>query len=177
LQQNNDIKLDLREIQPGDKVTGLSLGDSAFTPLKTFVQKYAKNYTEQMLARSYGVFSDDKLVGYVTLVCGQIEVEGGDPAPDTGDADFSYRHFPAVKIARLAVDRRYQKKGIGRQLVEFSLGVARDEISSTVGCRFVVLDAKQKSVSFYEKAGFRTINSDENRKRSEPIMFLDLKGT
>lgn len=174
---NDEIQLELREIGVGDRVTGLSLGDQAFTPLKTFVQKHAKTYAEQMLAKSYGVFEGDKLVGYVTLVCGQIEVDGGEPAPDVGDAQFEYKHYPAVKIARLAVDRRYRGTGLGRRLVDFSLGLARDNIASAVGCRFVVLDAKQQSVVFYEKNGFRLIDTETNRARAEPVMFLDLKGT
>lgn len=174
---NDEIDLELRRIEPGDTVTGLSLGDQVFTPLKIFVRKHAKAYTEQMLATSYGVFQGTKLVGYVTLVCGQIEVDAGQPAPDLGDAHFHYRHYPAVKIARLAVDHRYRGAGIGRRLVEFGLGIAREEVASVVGCRFVVLDAKRESVAFYEKNGFRLIATDENRGRPEPVMFLDLKGT
>ncbi|RWR08490.1 GNAT family N-acetyltransferase [Paenirhodobacter populi] len=164
-------------IEVGDKLTGLSLGDEAFTPLKIFVQRHAKVYAEQMLAKSYGVFAGTKIVGYVTLVCGQIEVEGGEPAPDVGDAHFDYKHYPAVKIARLAVDRRYRGNGLGRHLVDFSLGLARDTIASAVGCRFVVLDAKRQSVAFYEKNGFRLIDTETNKARPEPVMFLDLKGT
>jgi GNAT superfamily N-acetyltransferase len=174
---NDDIQLELREIGVGDRVTGLSLGDEAFTPLKIFVQRHAKSYAEQMLAKSYGVFEGERLVGYVTLVCGQIEVDGGSPAPDLGEAQFAHRHYPAVKIARLAVDRRYRGTGLGRKLVDFSLGIARDTIASAVGCRFVVLDAKPPSVAFYEKSGFRLINTGTNRARAEPVMFLDLKGT
>jgi len=140
-------------------------------------QKHAKTYAEQMLAKSYGVFNRDKLVGCATLVCGQIEVDGGEPAPDVGEAHFEYKHFPAVKIARLAVDRRYRGTGLGRALVDFSLGVSRDTIASAVGCRFVVLDAKKQSVAFYEKNGFRMIDTKTNRERDEPVMFFDLKGT
>jgi GNAT superfamily N-acetyltransferase len=174
---NDEIQLELREIKAGDRLTGLSLGDPAFTPLKIFAQKHAKNYAEQMLAKSYGVFEGQKLLGYVALVCGQIEVDGGEPAPDVGNARFDYKHYPAVKIARLAVDQRYRKTGLGGRLVDFSLGLARDTIASAVGCRFVVLDAKQQSVAFYEKNGFRLIDTATNRARAEPVMFLDLKGT
>jgi GNAT superfamily N-acetyltransferase len=175
--QNGDIQVELREIGVGDHVTGLSLGDKAFTPLKTFVQRHTKAYAAQMLAKSYGVFEGEKLLGYVTLVCGQIEVDGGEPAPDVGDAQFEYKHYPAVKIARLAVNRRYRGTGLGRHLVDFSLGLARDTIASAVGCRFVVLDVKPQSVAFYEKNGFRLIDTETNRARDEPVMFLDLKGT
>lgn|GEM_PF-616832 len=177
MSRRTEFQLELKAIEPGDSVSGLSLGDQVFTPLKTFVQKHAKAYSEQMLAMSYGVFSDRKLVGYITLVCGQVEVEDDEPAPNIGDANYTYKHYPAVKIARLAVDRRFREYGIGRRLVEFSLGLARNNVASIVGCRFVVLDAKQQSIAFYEKNGFRLIDTEANRARSEPVMFLDLKGT
>ena len=168
---------ELRLVGPGDKVTGLSLGHEDFTPLKTFVQKHSKAYAEQMLATTYGVFSPTKLVGYVTLVCGEVASENPNTLGGTGDAEYKYKHFPAVKIARLAVDRRYRGTGMGRHLVEFSLGVAKQVVAATVGCRFVVLDAKKQSVAFYERCGFRLIDTDENRARSEPVMFIDLRNT
>ena len=55
-----DVEFSFTETGPGDKVTGLSLGGKAFTPLKIFVQRHAKRYSEHMLARTYGVYDDDK---------------------------------------------------------------------------------------------------------------------
>lgn len=82
-----------------------------------------------------------------------------------------------MKIARLAVDTKYRESGLGRFLVEFSLGIAKDTIATAVGCRFVVLDAKKASVPFYLKVGFRLIDTEENKAREQPVMFLDLKDT
>lgn len=36
-----DLDLDIRLIRPGDRLTGLSLGDAEFTSLKIFLQKHA----------------------------------------------------------------------------------------------------------------------------------------
>jgi GNAT superfamily N-acetyltransferase len=169
--------IELRHIKPGDKLAGLSLGDEAYVPLKTFIKKHAHDYAAAMLAQTYGAFDGEKLAGYVTLVCGEVSAEpaGG---PNHGDGvHFNYDHYPAVKIARLAVDTNYRNVGLGRFLVEFSLGVAKDTIATAVGCRFVVLDAKQASVDFYLRVGFRLIDTAENKARAQPVMFLDLKDT
>jgi len=91
---------------------------------------------------------------------------------------FGYEHCPAVKIARLAVDSRFSKRGIGKLLVEFSLGIVLDEVCPRVGCRFVVADAKKDAVEYYaDKCGFTLLDTDENRARDAPIMFVDLLKT
>jgi len=173
-QTEDDLPLELRAIESGDKVTGLSLGDAKYTPLKTFLQKHAKKYSDQLLAKSYGVFRGPKIVAYITLVCGEIASEDDSAMADTGDAEYNYKHYPAVKIARLAVDKKLQKAGIGAELINFALGIAKQDISAIVGCKFVVVDAKAESVEFYEKRGFRLLDTEANKARSEPIMFIDL---
>lgn len=93
--------------------------------------------------------------------------------------DYSYSSFPAVKIARLLVDSRYRGApyGLGRLLVSLALGITKDEVCPAVGCRFVMVDAKKESVKFYEKCGFRALNTDENKERDIPVMFIDLLKT
>lgn len=163
---------ELRQLQPGDKFTGLKFGDEAFTPLKTFVRVHAQTYSDQLLARTYVLAERERVVAYVTMVCGEIASER--EMADLEGADYKYDHYPAVKIARLAVTKKLQDKKLGRLLVEFCLGRSL-EISAIAGCRFVVVDAKRASVPFYEKVGFRLLDTKENRARGEPLMFFDLK--
>ena len=109
----------------------------------------------------------------MTLVCGEIVAEDG--VPTLGDLDYRYSSYPAVKIARLAIDQKFQGQKLGRKLVQFSLGVVKDSICPRVGCRFVVVDAKKESVGFYQKEGFTLLETRTNSERPEPIMFIDLK--
>lgn len=163
----------IRQIEPGDILSGLSLGDAAFQPLKTFLQRHAANYHKADLGKTYGAFLDEqptKAIGYVTLVCGEIAAFEELKAEE----DFPYLQFPALKIARLAVDRRHRTAGIGYQLVLLAIGVAKAEISPRVGCRFVVVDSKRQSVEFYRRQGFTLLDTADNRARETPIMFLDL---
>ena len=59
-----------------------------------------------------------------------------------------YDTLPAVKIARLAVDARQQKKGIGQALIDAAMICSLNEIAPVIGCRFLITDAKKESVSF-----------------------------
>src|SRR3546814_20053741 len=67
------------------------------------------------------------------------------------DVEYPYHHYPAVKIARLAVDQRVQKMGLGEGLVNLAVGQAKNIICPAVGCRFITVDSKKQSVDFYRR--------------------------
>jgi ribosomal protein S18 acetylase RimI-like enzyme len=167
----------LRPLDFTDNFSTIKSGDANFSPLKTFVRRNAKKYEEQNLARTYVIHEDgtNKIVAYVTLVCSEVVTNENILAAD--GLNFPYDTYPAVKIARLLVDARYRgapSKGLGRTLVNFAQGLAREEVCPAVGCRFVVVESKQGSIGFYEKCGFTLIDTPENRRRNEPVMYLDL---
>ncbi len=65
-----------------------------------------------------------------------------------------YAIAPAVKIARLAVDKRFQGMRFGALLLDYIRDLCLD-LSGSVGIRFVTLDAFPHRVSYYQKMGFR----------------------
>lgn len=166
----------LKRLEPTDTVRGLSLGHADFKPLKTFFEKHAKAYERNSLCRTYATVKNEtgKIVGYVSIICGEVLIEKGQPLDHDGEVEFNYEHYPAIKIARLAVDKRYRGNDLGRGLVDFALGVAKEYICPHIGCRFAVVDAKQQSIEFYERCGFTMLDTEANRERSEPVMFIDL---
>ncbi|MDP1701274.1 MAG: GNAT family N-acetyltransferase [Aestuariivirga sp.] len=167
------MEITVRKIEPGDKLTGFSLGDHKFTPLKTFLQKHAKQYQDGFLATTYGAFDEkNKICAYITILCGEVLTDG-DQLVGT-EIDYRYSTYPAVKIARLAVDSESRKGNIGRQLVELALGIATEYICPHVGCRFVMVDSKKDAVKFYEKCGFTMLDTEANHKRPSPVMYVDL---
>ncbi len=153
----------------------MSLGDAAFTPLKTFLQKHALEFERQSLARTYAAFQVEprKILGYITLVCGEVVTDDGDACLIEG-VDYRYKHYPAVKIARLAIDQSVQGVGLGKHLVDLALGIAKREVCPAVGCRFVMVDSKKNAVKFYEACGFTLLDTPTNKQRNEPVMFVDL---
>jgi ribosomal protein S18 acetylase RimI-like enzyme len=167
----------LRPLQPEDRLGSIKSGDASFAPLADFAKKHAKKYEHANLARTYVVheLTTNVVLAFVTLVCSEIMSD--ERLVQEDGVEFPYKHYPAVKIARLLVDKRYRDdkaRGFGRSLVELALGIARSEICPAVGCRFVVVDSKKQSVTFYEKCGFTLVDTADNRGRDEPVMFIDL---
>lgn len=145
-------------------------------PLEVFIRRDAKKSAAANLTQTYvaKVEGDRKVVGYVSIMCAEIQLEKSYSITDKVGAD-KYDYQPAVRIARLAVCKEYKRKGAGKSLVEMALGLILVAIAPSVGCRFVILDAKSKSIPFYKKRGFRLLNTPENLQKETPLMFLDLK--
>ena len=62
----------------------------------------------------------------------------------------------------------------GLALVDFAIALIRDRVADSVGCRFVVTDAKVEAVEFYDKQGFTVLNSYKADISDYHLMFLDL---
>jgi len=98
-------------------------------PLKTFLQKQAKQFQQSSIAQPYVAVTGDKtIIGFVTLTCSEIDLQNGYDLTDCSYAN-NYEFLPAVKIARLAVDNRYRGGGIGSTLISYSIALIRDKIA------------------------------------------------
>lgn len=102
--------------------------------------------------------SPEKLMGFYSLTMAQIDMSA---FPD----QLSRKHQTSTAaglIARLAVDTKYQGKGLGEWLLIDALKrllVASD----SVGFPLVIVDAKDDAVRFYEQYGFKSFQVLENR--------------
>lgn len=74
------------------------------------------------------------------------------------------RHaIPAILLARLAVDQKYQGFGLGKELIRdaFLRAMSAADIA---GCRAFLVDAKDEDVAqFYESLGFERFESNALR--------------
>lgn len=129
------------------------------------------------LTRTYVAKEKDavEVLAYISIMCAEVKLETAYQIQDKADAN-RYEHHPAIRIARLACCDDAKGKGLGRALVETILGVVLHSIVPNAGCRFIILDAKRKSIKFYEKHGFRLLDTQANKDAQNPIMFLDLRG-
>jgi ribosomal protein S18 acetylase RimI-like enzyme len=68
-----------------------------------------------------------------------------------------YPTLPAVRIGRLAVDKKFQGRGLGGALL---IDAVRRSLQSPPAVWTLLVDAKHdKAVAFYEKFGFRALAS------------------
>ena len=153
----------IRKLKDTDTVQNFKSGNPSFLPLKTFLQKQAKQFQLSCIAQTYVAVIGDNIIGFVTLVCSEIDLQNVYDITDCIHAN-NYEFLPAVKIARLAVDVRYRSSGIGSTLVNYAIALIMDKIAENVGCRFVVTDAKSEAVSFYQKQGFILLECKRSAK-------------
>lgn len=157
-----------REINKEDSSSGFSLDSSEYTPLKIFLRKQAVKFHDQNVTKTYVLSSNKekgRIWGYCSLNCSEIDLGK--------DSKFHpYTHLPAIKLTRLAIDHRLQKKGLGKQLVQHGLSIAKDIIMKKVGCRFLLVDSKPNAISFYEKLGFIEVPGIQPKKTTALIFDL-----
>lgn len=174
----------LRRLLVADRPKSLKAGSDAYNNLKTFAQRHAQKYESEGLARTYVLYDDVNrcLAAYMTMVCSEVTSEQDNPPIQADGLTYPYLQWPSVKISRLLVDARYRREGerwkdgqrIGEGLVRFAIGIAQETVCPAVGCRFMVVDAHSEAVGFYKKLGFSLLDTEENRDRKEPIMFIDM---
>ncbi len=171
----------IEKLDPHHQPNKFSLGpDEDLRPLKSFIQQNALEYQIANVAVTYVAIlppteqkARARVIGYITLTCSEIELHGTYPLEDCEHAN-RYSSMPALKVARLASHVGYKGNKIGQVLMEFAIAMAADHIAQNVGCRFLVTDSKARSVEFYEKIGMTLLDTEENRSRKEPVMFIDL---
>jgi N-acetylglutamate synthase-like GNAT family acetyltransferase len=71
--------------------------------------------------------------------------------------------MPAVRIARLAVDIRYQGYGVGSSLLAHAVRLAH-EVMQRAAVQVLIVDALDDTVAdFYSRWGFRRFQDDPRR--------------
>ena len=132
--------------------------------LNVYLKCFAYQNDKNGIGKTFVLFDNNQLVGFMTLCSASINFE---EAPK--GLNLPKYPIPAIKIARLAVDKRFQGKGYGKELLRHSLDKIAT-LSTFIGVRFVVVDAKEESKAFYERYGFTPL---PNKKRTY-ILPIDL---
>lgn len=108
-------------------------------------------------SRTYVVASDDGVIGYFTLAAASISPRDATERAMKGQG---VQAIPAVLLARLAVDSRFQGQGIGEALLIEAL--ARSATAADViGARAVLVHAiGDPARGFYTRYGFEPSPTD-----------------
>ena len=156
-------------INPLEKGHNLSSFSSSNEDLNDFLHNDACKSQEDLISRTYLCIWQSLLAGFFTLVTDTIEVKLVEQ--EDGIDDYNYQKYPAIKIARMAVDEKLSGAGVGRYLLLAAVGKVH-HLSLEVGCRYITVDSKREAVGFYEKNGFKIIKKYENR--NFPPMYLNM---
>jgi len=126
------------------------------------------------------VYCSGSLAAYYTIYADSLERTYVQKHGSLSKATMLHvKSIPAIMVGRLAVDCKWQKKGIGKAILERIVMYALDN-SSHMGIRLILVQAKLDAVSFYEKFGFVAVPADfkEEAKRMRTkgtrTLFLDI---
>lgn len=121
--------------------------------LNDFVRDDARRLEARDATRVYVALSGASPVGYIAVLTDTIILQQRERKRlDLTSQDS--KSVPAVKVGRLAVDKRFQRNGIGEALMglayQLAVGVRR-----SLGCRLLTVDSLPRSELFYTKLGFK----------------------
>lgn len=119
--------------------------------LNAWLIKYALPNQSASSAQTYVGLVNDSVVGYYSLAVGQVEYSDAPERPRKGLA----RHpVPILLLARLAVHKDWQGKGVGRALLRDAT-LRTVQASEIAGIRALVVHAKDDEAKrYYEQFDF-----------------------
>lgn len=125
--------------------------DCGIEQLNSFFARFALKNDLLGLGKTFvAVNEHTRIVGYFTLAAAQLKF---DEIPEAFQRKLPKYPIPSLRIARFAVHKENQGQGIAKWLLAqaFKKIITVSEIT---GLKFVLVDAKENSKSFYEHYGF-----------------------
>lgn len=144
-------------IEPLARSHAIDAFDCGQESLNRFLIRYALQAQHANASRTYLGLADDEIIGFYTLVVG--EVRHAD-APERVSKGLARHPVPIMVLARLAVSAGWQGKGIGAGLLKDALRRTL-QAAGIAGIRAIVVHAKDEAArAFYEKFGFTASPAD-----------------
>lgn len=165
------MTLHVRRLEPKDDRSGFRSGDPDLD--RFFVRFAGQNQFKHHIGTTYLAIEDAFIAGYVTVASSELTPE---QMPAASRKRLPRYPVPVVRLARMASDERACGRGVGTTLLR-SVFVLAHQMAADYGCAGVLVDAKHKSISFYERFGFEPLASvaGELGDRPQPLpMFLEL---
>lgn len=128
--------------------------DCGVPELNSFLRATARQHGDKGISRTF-VLSDQKktetILGYFTLTLCEVRTEH---LPTAYAKKYPHHGLPAVRLARLAVSGKYQRKGYGGLMLAEAIH-RTILIAEQAGLIGLFVDAKdERAHKFYERYGF-----------------------
>ena len=126
--------------------------DCGVPELNSFLKATARQHSDKGISRTFVLSDQEKpILGYFTLTLCEVRMEH---LPATYAKKYPQHGLPAVRLARLAVSRKYQRKGYGGLLLAEAIH-RTILIAEQAGLIGLFVDAKdERAHKFYERYGF-----------------------
>lgn len=148
--------------------------------LNDFFHNDSLPYLTQLLSVTYAFEDNDNTIAFYSLQNDKISLTNSFGNEwwklniwDTLPEGKRYTTFPAVKIGRLGVHKKYQSLGYGTNILDYIKGSFLDK--NKTGCRYITVDAynNNRTINFYLRNGFQFLTG-RDEKKSTRLMFFDL---
>ena len=144
----------VRKLLATDQVEAFDCGEQA---LNQFLRRYALVNQKADSAQTYVCCRDDTVVGFYSLAVGSVEPQ---TAPSRVIKGLARHPMPVMILARLAVDKAHQRKGLGRALLKNAL-LRTAQAADIAGIRCLLVHAKDDAARrWYESWEFEPGSSD-----------------
>lgn len=161
----------IRALTKHDEKVHFDCGDDE---LNSFFQKYAsQNQYKHYIGTTYILVIQNIIAGFITLSASSIKIDEYEKL----NQKLPKYPLPILRISRLGVDKNFQGKGVGKELLKFALNLSLEQ-KEKFGCIGVLVDAKIDSVDFYKQYGFEEIDNTKGNLDVRPypqVMFLSIK--
>ncbi len=125
--------------------------------LNSWLRKHALQNQGAGAAQTYIGLVGDVVIGYYSLAVGQIEYND---APERLRKGLARHPVPIMLLARLAVDKEWQKKGVGRALLRDAV-LRTMQAADIAGIRALAVHAKDEQAQrYYEQFDFAASLAD-----------------
>jgi GNAT superfamily N-acetyltransferase len=125
--------------------------DCGVEPLNTYLKRFALGNRSAGAAQTYVAVSAERVVGYYSLSAASVEYAD---APERLRKGLARHPVPVMLLARLAIDRTWQGRGLGAALL---LDALRRTLAAAdiAGMRAIMVHAKDEAARrFYEHFDF-----------------------
>lgn len=148
------MNLQVEKLHRAHAVEGFDCGHEA---LNRFLIRYALQNQQAGASQTYVALANAEVAGYYTLVVGQVEHEG---APARLKKGLARHPVPIMLLARLAIARHWQGKGLGSGLLKDAM-LRTLQAADIAGIRAFAVHAKDDDAkAFYERFDFVASPSD-----------------
>lgn len=146
-------------VEPFDKTHDRSAFECGRPALDDFIRARVSQYEKRRLGKTFVAVppGEKRVIGYYTLAAGAVAFEH---LPGDSARKLPKHPVPVVLLARLAVDRSAQGRGLGEALLMDALQRSLD-LSGGLGVHAVEVDAlDDAAAAFYRKYGFTPLLDD-----------------
>lgn len=164
------MAITIRKLEEFDEVAHFDCGDE---PLNNYLKRHAwANQDKISIGVTYAAFEQSApqtVLGYFTLATASVP---RDSFPKKYVRGLPPYDLPLLLLARLAVDQRFNGRGLGHALISEALRITI-RVSEEVGCRCLITDAYADKTGWYARYGFQPLEVISGTRGCK--MFLDIR--